>query len=438
MIVKKPATPTDPPHLVWFEQRQHTWAPPLTSCTFSPSPASLFLELIGDPKPPAWKGYLLAVLMFLSACLQTLFEQQNMYQLKVLQMRLRSAITGLVYRKVSPGGHMQAFPAGKSNITELSQRQDCTWDLSLNRLEGVHCDPRVRADKRLTGKQVLALSSSSRKASAVGDVVNLVSVDVQWVTESILYLNGLWLPLVWIMVCFVYLWQLLGPSALMAIAVFLSLLPLVFFITKKRNHHQRLSGADSLTLLTMEAPQQHGPLTVADSEEQMRQKDSRAQLTSSILRNSRTIKFHGWEGAFLDRVLGIRGQELGALRTSGLLFSVSLVSFQVALVVFTVHTLVAENAMDAEKAFVTLTVLDILNKAQAFLPFSIHSLVQMVWSWKRGEQGQEQRRAESTADICKGPAFACTTTESDNHFHEDLEPQGLSAMTAGVTSAIST
>nr|XP_009007407.3 ATP-binding cassette sub-family C member 6 isoform X2 [Callithrix jacchus] len=272
-----------------------------------PKLLSLFLEFIGDPKPPAWKGYLLAVLMFLSACLQTLFEQQNMYQLKVLQMRLRSAITGLVYRKV------------------------------------------------------LALSSGSRKASAVGDVVNLVSVDVQRVTESVLYLNGLWLPLIWIVVCFVYLWQLLGPSALMAIAVFLSLLPLNFFITKKRNHHQ---------------------------EEQMRQKDSRARLTSSILRNSRTIKFHGWEGAFLDRVLGIRGRELGALRTSGLLFSVSLVSFQVStflvsLVVFAVHTLVAENAMDAEKAFVTLTVLNILNKAQAFLPFSIHSLVQARVSFDR-------------------------------------------------------
>lgn len=32
--------------------------------------------------------------------------------------------------------------------------------------------------------------------------------------------------------------QLLGPSALTAITVFLSLLPLNFFITKKRNHYQ--------------------------------------------------------------------------------------------------------------------------------------------------------------------------------------------------------
>lgn len=34
-----------------------------------------------------------------------------------------------------------------------------------------------------------------------------MSVDVQRVTESVVFLNGLWLPLVWIIVCFVYLWQ---------------------------------------------------------------------------------------------------------------------------------------------------------------------------------------------------------------------------------------
>nr|XP_042132641.1 ATP-binding cassette sub-family C member 6 isoform X1 [Peromyscus maniculatus bairdii] len=273
-----------------------------------PKLLSLFLEFMGDRDSPVWTGWLLAVLLFLSACLQTLFEQQYMYRIKVLQMRLRTAITGLVYRKV------------------------------------------------------LVLSSGSRKSSAAGDVVNLVSVDIQRLTESVLYLNALWLLFLWIIVCFVYLWQLLGPSALTAIAVFLSLLPLNFFITKKRSYHQ---------------------------EEQMRQKASRARLTSSILRTMRTIKSHGWEQAFLERLLHIRGQELGALKTSTLLFSVSLMSFQVstflvALVVFAVHTLVAEdNAMDAEKAFVTLTVLSILNKAQAFLPFSVHCIVQARVSFDR-------------------------------------------------------
>ncbi|XP_036164273.1 multidrug resistance-associated protein 6 isoform X4 [Myotis myotis] len=297
-----------------------------------PKLLSLFLEFIGDATAPAWKGYLIAVLMFLAACLQTLFEQQHMYRLKVLQIRLRTAVTGLVYRK------------------------------DLCDLITSHHMPLRLLPTCSSPNTVLALSSGSKKTSAVGDVVNLVSVDVQRLTESVVYVNGLWLPLVWIIVCFVYLWQLLGPSALTAVTVFLSLLPLNFFITKKRNHYQ---------------------------EEQMRQKDSRARLTSCLLRNMRAVKCHGWEGAFLERVLRIRGQELGALRTSGLLFSVSLVSFQlstflVALVVFTVHTLVTEeNAMDAEKAFVTLTVLNILNKAQAFLPFSIHSVVQSRVSFNR-------------------------------------------------------
>lgn len=62
----------------------------------------------------------------------------------------------------------------------------------------------------------------------------------------------------------------------------------------------------------------------------MRQKASRARLTSSVLRTVRTIKSHGWECAFLERLLHIRGRELGALKTSTLLFSVSLVSFQVS------------------------------------------------------------------------------------------------------------
>lgn len=86
--------------------------PPLTDSAprwYSPASRpvplpSLFLEFMGDRDSPVWTGWLLAVLLFLSACLQTLFEQQYMYRIKVLQMRLRTAITGLVYRKVSPRG----------------------------------------------------------------------------------------------------------------------------------------------------------------------------------------------------------------------------------------------------------------------------------------------------------------------------------------------
>uniref|UniRef100_A0A4X2K8R7 ATP-binding cassette sub-family C member 6 n=1 Tax=Vombatus ursinus TaxID=29139 RepID=A0A4X2K8R7_VOMUR len=273
-----------------------------------PKILSFFLEFISDPEAPAWKGYFYAVLLFLSACLQTLFEQRHMYVFMVLELRLRTAVMGLVYRKV------------------------------------------------------LVLSSAMRKTAAVGEVINLVSVDVQRLMDAVLYLNGLWLPVVWMTVCFTFLWQLLGPSALTAIAVYLILLSLNFIITKKRSHFQ---------------------------EEQMLHKDHRARLTDSVLRNMKIIKLHGWEEVFMEKILSIRRGELQALKNSGFLFTVSLVSFHlstflVALVMFAVHALTDEkHVLDAEKAFVALTIINILNRAQAFLPFSINTIFQIPKAERR-------------------------------------------------------
>lgn len=46
----------------------------------------------------------------------------------------------------------------------------------------------------------------------MGDVVNLVSVDVQRLVESTMYLNGLWMTIIWMTACFVYLWQVCRSS----------------------------------------------------------------------------------------------------------------------------------------------------------------------------------------------------------------------------------
>lgn len=61
---------------------------------------SLFLKFIEDEAAPGWLGYFYAFSMFLLGCLQTLFEQHYMYMCLVLGLRLRTAVTGLVYRKV--------------------------------------------------------------------------------------------------------------------------------------------------------------------------------------------------------------------------------------------------------------------------------------------------------------------------------------------------
>ncbi|NXP47639.1 MRP6 protein, partial [Heliornis fulica] len=269
---------------------------------------SLFLEFIEDDEAPNWQGYFYAFTMFLLACLQTLFEQRYMYMCLVLGLRLKTAVTGLVYRKI------------------------------------------------------LVMSNVSKKAATVGEIVNLVSVDVQKLMDVIVYFNGTWLAPLRIIICFVFLWQLLGPSALASIAVFLLLLPLNFLITKKRTQFQ---------------------------EAQMKHKDERAKLTSAVLSDIRVIKLHGWEKTFMEKVLGVRKKELQALKRSQLLFSASLASFHsstflIAFVMFAVYTLVDHtHVLDAQKAFVSLALINILNTAHSFLPFSINAAVQAKVSLKR-------------------------------------------------------
>uniref|UniRef100_A0A8C0VIR1 ABC-type glutathione-S-conjugate transporter n=1 Tax=Cyanistes caeruleus TaxID=156563 RepID=A0A8C0VIR1_CYACU len=269
----------------------------------TPKVLSLFLKFIEDQAAPSWLGYFYAFSMFLLGCLQTLFEQRYMYMCLVLGLRLRTALTGLVYRKI------------------------------------------------------LVMSNASRKAATPGEIVNLVSVDVQKLMDLIIYFNGTWLAPIRIIICFVFLWQLLGPPALTAIAVFVFLLPLNFVITKKRSQFQ---------------------------ETQMKHKDERAKLTNAILSDIKVIKLYGWEKTFMEKLLGIRRQELQALKRSQILFSASLVSFHsstflITFVVFAVYTLVDKtHVLDAEKAFVSLALINILNTANSFLPFSINAAVQ--WS----------------------------------------------------------
>uniref|UniRef100_U3INJ9 ABC-type glutathione-S-conjugate transporter n=1 Tax=Anas platyrhynchos platyrhynchos TaxID=8840 RepID=U3INJ9_ANAPP len=268
-----------------------------------PKILSLFLEFIEDQEAPSWHGYFYAFIMVLLACLQTLFEQRYMYMCLVLGLKLKTVVTGLVYRKI------------------------------------------------------LIMSNASRKAVTVGEIVNLISVDVQKLMDLIIYFNGTWLAPIRIIICFVFLWQLLGPSALTSVAVFLFLLPLNFMITKKRSHFQVHFA-------------------------QMKHKDERAKLTNAILSDIKVIKLYGWEKTFMEKVLGIRKQELKALKRSQILFSQMVcfffAPFQIAFVMFAVYTLVDNtHILDAQKAFVSLTLINILNTAHSFLPFSINAVVQV-------------------------------------------------------------
>ncbi|KAF5894744.1 multidrug resistance-associated protein 1-like [Clarias magur] len=61
----------------------------------------LLLDVVSDKGAPEWRGYLFASSMFLLSCLQSLFNHQYMYSCFTVGMRVKTAIMGLVYRKVA-------------------------------------------------------------------------------------------------------------------------------------------------------------------------------------------------------------------------------------------------------------------------------------------------------------------------------------------------
>lgn len=60
---------------------------------------------------------------------------------------------------------------------------------------------------------------------------------------------------------------------------------------------------------------------------QMKFMDGRIKLMNEILNGIKILKFYAWEKAYLEQVLGYREKELGALRKSQILYSISIASF---------------------------------------------------------------------------------------------------------------
>ncbi|KAK7929186.1 hypothetical protein WMY93_005581 [Mugilogobius chulae] len=201
---------------------------------------SLLLGFMRDPSSPLWKGLLYAVLLFLLSCVQSLLFHQYMYHCFTVGMRLKTALTGLLYRKC------------------------------------------------------LVMSSGARRQCAAGEVISLVSADVQKLMDLVVYINSIWTAPLEIALSFYFLWLLLGPSALAGVSVVLLLFPLNGFIT---------------------------------SEVQLGFMDGRIKLMTEMVSGMKILKFYAWEEVFQRRVQALRDGELAALKKSQILYCVSLASF---------------------------------------------------------------------------------------------------------------
>eukprot|EP00095_Tigriopus_kingsejongensis_P007287 maker-scaffold313_size211302-snap-gene-0.9 protein:Tk07287 transcript:maker-scaffold313_size211302-snap-gene-0.9-mRNA-1 annotation:"multidrug resistance-associated protein 1 isoform x4" len=211
-------------------------------------------------------------------------------------------------------------------------------------------------------RKSLKLSNTARKEMTVGETTNLMQIDTQKFMDITLYFNLIWSSPLQIALALYFLWGTLGPSALAGLGVMILFLPLNVIITSKMKKLQV---------------------------SQMRSKDRRTKLMDEILNGIKILKLYAWETSFQDKVLQLREDEVQALKVmaywnAGMTFLWTCAPVMIALASFGAFVLSdSNNILDANTAFVSLTLFNLLRVPMNLLPTLMVYLVQCQVSLKR-------------------------------------------------------
>merc|ERR1719500_735471 len=172
----------------------------------------------------------------------------------------------------------------------------------------------------------------------------------------------LWSSPLQITVAIYMLYQILGPSVIAGLVVMIVLIP--------------VNGVSAAVTRKLQV-------------KMMKQKDIRVKKMNELLSGMKILKLYAWEASFMQEVVNVRNAELGILLNIGYLsafisFFWTCAPFVVSLVTFAVYVLSDENnVLDAEKAFTSLALFNILRFPLSMLPMMITSAVQASVSVKR-------------------------------------------------------
>ncbi|XP_065898603.1 multidrug resistance-associated protein 1-like isoform X2 [Dysidea avara] len=225
-------------------------------------------------------------------------------------------------------------------------------------LLGIHLKTAVIS---LVYNKSLRLSSSARQQSTVGEIVNLMSIDAQRFMDLMTYLHCIWSCPFQIILAVIFLYFTMGPSVFAGVAVMILMIPFNAVIASISRRLQV---------------------------KQMAQKDRRIRIMNELLNGIKVIKLYAWEDHFEKDVGNIRNKELSILKQTAYLniggsFSWTCAPFMVSLATFGIFVLTSDESLTAERAFVALSLFNILRFPMSMLPRLISSIIQASVSLKR-------------------------------------------------------
>lgn len=211
-------------------------------------------------------------------------------------------------------------------------------------------------------RKALTMSSAAKKDSTVGEIVNLMAVDAQNFFEMMPFLHFLWSGPLIIALGLFFLYEQLGAAIFAGLGVMILIIPINLWISTKLYEF-------------------HG--------KQMAKKDQRVKIMNEILNGMKVLKLYAWEPSFDKNVRGIRSSEISLLKRMAMLnasmfFFWSFAPFMVTLSSFVTYVLIDENnVLDANTAFVSLSLINILMAPMLMFPMAIAMIAQAWVSVKR-------------------------------------------------------
>uniref|UniRef100_A0A674EY39 Multidrug resistance-associated protein 4 n=1 Tax=Salmo trutta TaxID=8032 RepID=A0A674EY39_SALTR len=209
--------------------------------------------------------------------------------------------------------------------------------------------------------KALCLSSAAMGKTTTGQIVNLLSNDVNKFDEVTTNLHYLWIAPLQAVVVIILLWYEIGPSCLAGVAVLVFLMPLQTMFGK-------LFGSlrSKTAVLT----------------------DSRIRTMNEVVSGIRIIKMYAWEKPFSALVNEVRREEISKIMSSSYLRGLNMVSFFAAskiivFITFTVYVLLG-NTISASRVFVAVSLYGAIKiTVTLFFPQAIEKVFETIISIRR-------------------------------------------------------
>ncbi|KAJ7014305.1 ABC transporter C family member 3-like [Populus alba x Populus x berolinensis] len=179
------------------------------------------------------QGYILASTFFVAKVVECLSQRHWFFRLQQIGIRLRAVATTMIYNKA------------------------------------------------------LTLSSQSKQGQTSGEIINIMTVDAERISDFSWYMHDPWLVILQVGLALLILYKNLGLATVSTFVATIVVMLLNYPLGRLQEHFQ---------------------------EKLMESKDKRMKATSEILRNMRILKLQGWEMKFLSKILDLRQVETGWLK----------------------------------------------------------------------------------------------------------------------------